>query len=677
MQLVHKLIRRVLINNIRLVLLAISFFLLIIFLCLSKTNVFNLLDKRLFDFFNKIRNETYFRGNSDFNNNKVIIVNIDEDFIRKVGVYPLPRKYYAFMLEKIKKKKAKAIGISIFFENEEYCDTELQKFFDSKIVTGSIISENKNELMPCKNLCESVQTGFLNVNIDDDGLLRRIKPYLILNDNEVRYHFILKLLNSAFPNYISTNGKNIFIHPSSLPCHSENSTIDCNSLTRLDESGFYLDLSMSVTDNIEQINYVDFFNKYLDSESRKSLENCVVIIGVNIPGISTFWTTNGFNLFSSNYILAAGFRTLLKGNIASNLPQYLNIIYLLILTFIFTFLLTPGLKDKFTNKRIILISIIWLTGLIIPVLTFFIFSAAPAFFTVLFSYIIITGILLLLRYFIYFYYSKKSINAKIKAIRRLNELRQDYISELDTVKGSLLSNKDFFEKIEHEVRNPLMPIVGYCSYLLNLIGDYSNKEEFKGVNDGLKIIRKNANQIMDIFKTIKQISLIEEIQYRKEKNHFELNSWFENIKNQFLFNMQFDFEFSKRDISINLIFENQEMFVNADKRLLEILFHNLFDNSLKYSDKNDICNISIEIKASKDFYEFYYEDFGWGIDDSNAEKLFDKNYRNATIKNIGIRGNGIGLNLVKIAVETHNGSIEVKSKGKNEGLIFIIKLPNI
>ena len=184
MQLVHKLIRRVLINNIRLVLLAISFFLLIIFLCLSKTNVFNLLDKRLFDFFNKIRNETYFRGNSDFNNNKVIIVNIDEDFIRKVGVYPLPRKYYAFMLEKIKKKKAKAIGISIFFENEEYCDTELQKFFDSKIVTGSIISENKNELMPCKNLCESVQTGFLNVNIDDDGLLRRIKPYLILNDNE-------------------------------------------------------------------------------------------------------------------------------------------------------------------------------------------------------------------------------------------------------------------------------------------------------------------------------------------------------------------------------------------------------------------------------------------------------------------------------------------------------------
>ncbi len=51
------------------------------------------------------------------------------------------------------------------------------------------------------------------------------------------------------------------------------------------------------------------------------------------------------------------------------------------------------------------------------------------------------------------------------------------------------------------------------------------------------------------------------------------------------------------------------------------------------------------------------------------------NYREKIASAKKIRGSGIGLSLVKIIVELHNGEIAAISKGLNQGVIFEIKLP--
>lgn len=68
------------------------------------------------------------------------------------------------------------------------------------------------------------------------------------------------------------------------------------------------------------------------------------------------------------------------------------------------------------------------------------------------------------------------------------------------------------------------------------------------------------------------------------------------------------------------------------------------------------------------------EDEGIGIPVQNHDKLFETFHR---ASNVGqIQGTGIGLTIVKQAVDAHNGTIEFTSV-EDVGTTFVVKLPLI
>ena len=99
---------------------------------------------------------------------------------------------------------------------------------------------------------------------------------------------------------------------------------------------------------------------------------------------------------------------------------------------------------------------------------------------------------------------------------------------------------------------------------------------------------------------------------------------------------------------------------------------NLLTNAIKYSPKGK--KIKVKVEKVKDFVEITVEDEGIGISEENQKKVFDRFYR-VENKTHTVKGTGLGLHLVKIAIERHhNGEVFVKSK-LNEGSTFGIKLP--
>ncbi|MFW5772294.1 MAG: sensor histidine kinase, partial [Phototrophicaceae bacterium] len=73
-----------------------------------------------------------------------------------------------------------------------------------------------------------------------------------------------------------------------------------------------------------------------------------------------------------------------------------------------------------------------------------------------------------------------------------------------------------------------------------------------------------------------------------------------------------------------------------------------------------------------DTVQLAVHDQGMGVPPEAREHLFDAFFR-AT--NVGaISGTGLGLALVKLVVDLHNGKIEVDSR-EGEGSTFIITLP--
>ncbi len=86
--------------------------------------------------------------------------------------------------------------------------------------------------------------------------------------------------------------------------------------------------------------------------------------------------------------------------------------------------------------------------------------------------------------------------------------------------------------------------------------------------------------------------------------------------------------------------------------------YNLLENAIKYS--SDRSKIEIEVNQDK-CLSINIKDQGIGIDPKELSNIFKPFYRCA---NEGIEGSGLGLYLVKMVVEMHNGSIDINSTPK-------------
>jgi light-regulated signal transduction histidine kinase (bacteriophytochrome) len=109
----------------------------------------------------------------------------------------------------------------------------------------------------------------------------------------------------------------------------------------------------------------------------------------------------------------------------------------------------------------------------------------------------------------------------------------------------------------------------------------------------------------------------------------------------------------------------------GDEILMNQIFSNLIDNSIKYLDLNQAGIISIS-GYSKDGQSVYcVKDNGIGFDSEYKKKIFDIFHRLEPEK---YSGEGLGLTIVQRALERQNGRIWVESE-PGKGSEFYMSLP--
>jgi signal transduction histidine kinase len=80
---------------------------------------------------------------------------------------------------------------------------------------------------------------------------------------------------------------------------------------------------------------------------------------------------------------------------------------------------------------------------------------------------------------------------------------------------------------------------------------------------------------------------------------------------------------------------------------------------MKYSKQE--VNINIVIKQIKQSIHIEIKDDGYGINQDSLKHIFEKFYREPS-KNHKIKGQGLGLYIVKGIMTAHNGKILIESK---------------
>jgi PAS domain S-box-containing protein len=214
---------------------------------------------------------------------------------------------------------------------------------------------------------------------------------------------------------------------------------------------------------------------------------------------------------------------------------------------------------------------------------------------------------------------------------------------------------NFVYKVSHDLRAPLSSIRGLTN-LAAMPGNTDSPEEY------LKLIGQKVDQLDHFISDILSHSKNLKMEVTNEKIDFR-----KMIEQIFI-----DLNYLKGAQEIETtIAVDDHAFYNDPWRISEIM-RNLISNAIKYR-RFTISNPKIRIRISVDHREAYMEfsDNGIGIDQKSLNRIFEMFYRASGQS----EGSGIGLYIVKNAIDKLGGQMQVESE-MNEGTTFRITLPN-
>ena len=137
----------------------------------------------------------------------------------------------------------------------------------------------------------------------------------------------------------------------------------------------------------------------------------------------------------------------------------------------------------------------------------------------------------------------------------------------------------------------------------------------------------------------------------------------------------FDFTGESYKKGIELIFLKpdhplKECTVDQDK--IRVVFQNLIENAIKYSNKGG--RVFVNITEKGDATEISVRDTGIGINPGDQAQIFSKFFRAPNAKQQDTVGSGLGLYTTQRIMEKHHGKIWFESK-TGEGTTFFVAIP--
>ena len=213
----------------------------------------------------------------------------------------------------------------------------------------------------------------------------------------------------------------------------------------------------------------------------------------------------------------------------------------------------------------------------------------------------------------------------------------------------------FIYKASHDLRSPLLSISG----LINLTEKIVHEEN----RDYIHLMRRSVDRL-DKFIT--------QLAHYTRNNNMSVD--YTNVNFRDLFSEvieSYRFLPNSEKIQFQLVIENEEESY-SDTFRLRIILNSLVSNAIKYPDLTKrFPSVRVIFNSDRKRIRIKVADNGFGIEKEGLSKIFDM-FKRATNK---ADGSGLGLYIVKKALEKLHGTIEVESEA-GQGSTFSIDVPN-
>ncbi len=230
--------------------------------------------------------------------------------------------------------------------------------------------------------------------------------------------------------------------------------------------------------------------------------------------------------------------------------------------------------------------------------------------------------------------------------RSTYELENAYeeLKSLDRLKDEFLSN------LRHELNTPLTSIKGFSELLYDGTLGPLNGDQM----DAIERVVTKSRKLQNLIDSLLFVSTNQNgnIKYNFEK--VDISSLLNDIVGMF-----FD-PIKEKNIQIQIDIGFDSCFIDGDRTYLPQVFLNLMDNAVKFTPRGG--DITLFASLEENELHVVIGDTGIGISEKDVPGLFRKFYQidSSSTRNYG--GNGLGLYISKIIVESHKGNIWIESE---------------
>ncbi len=221
---------------------------------------------------------------------------------------------------------------------------------------------------------------------------------------------------------------------------------------------------------------------------------------------------------------------------------------------------------------------------------------------------------------------------------------------------------EFINLAAHELRTPLIGIIGFASLLEQSIDEQELSEDTKLFLDKVlkaaERLRDTINDLLDSTVSGSQDIEVKPLDLR------------EIVKEAVaLLNKQA----IDHSVTITLDLPDEPMTVFGEPKMLSAAMGHLIENGLRYNKPNGL--LAVTGRITEDTYELIFADTGIGINRKDLEYIFKPFFQveeHTTRRSVGM---GLGLSIVQRTVALHRGTLSATSE-PNVGSTFTITLPH-
>lgn len=243
-----------------------------------------------------------------------------------------------------------------------------------------------------------------------------------------------------------------------------------------------------------------------------------------------------------------------------------------------------------------------------------------------------------------------------------NEMSQRLLDMVDASQRDDENRRELIAGISHDLRTPLTSIKAYIEGIKKGVATTPEEQQHY-----LEVITTKADDLEHI---VSQLFLFSKLDIGDFPFYMESVNLSEMLSKMVTFISE---DYGKKNMQVHLLNKIDNISVYVDRVQLQNVFANIFENSLKYNDKEQGI-VLVTTEKIEDRINVIIKDNGPGVPVAELEKLFNAFYRSDKARTKPNQGSGLGLAISYKIMERLDGCISAENN-VDGGLSFTISLP--